>query len=285
MRTVARPLVAEELDLALETPCLESSAQIFLKNRIVEERERVAAGQGELALGDFFGVFSSDGLELLAWFDRGGALILSAGNPEAVHPLRKLCLGAYAGLRVLVGPGAPVRALAELLSKKVDMPLLRSQPFLLIDSKEELGPTCEIRLATEKDLPWLVSANLRLNDEDLGVDPARVDAILLEVRIRERLELHCTWVHDQAGQPVAKLDIGIRGPYGALIEGVFTETGARGQGHGKRLVAAVSSRLLDEYPAVGLHVGRDNQSAMRAYATAGLHEAEDFWLVRLEWNG
>ncbi len=284
MRTVARPLSPEDLDLALLMPCLQSDAHIYLKNRILEERRRVAAGQGDQAEGDFYGVFSGEGLELLAWFDRGGALVLSAGDPESVKPLRRLCLDGYRGLRVLIGSGGPVRRLTELLGNKVRKPLFRSQPFLLVDSKDALGPTCEVRPAKEADLAWLLDANLRLNDEDLGVDPARVDPIMLEARIRERLERGYTWVHDEGREPVSKLDIGSCGSYGALIEGVFTENRVRGQGHAARLVAAVSAGLLADYPRVGLHVGRDNESAVRAYKTAGFHEVEDFWLVRLEWG-
>jgi GNAT superfamily N-acetyltransferase len=285
MRFVARPLSPEDLDLALLTACLQSDSQIYLKNRIVEERARTAAGQGELAEGDFFGVFSSHGLELLAWFDRGGALVLSAGDPDAVMPLRKLCLHTYRGLRVLIGSGGPVRRLSELIGKRAERPLFRSQPFLLVDSKESLGESCEVRLAQPEDMTWLLEANLKLNDEDLGVDPNRVDRVLLEARILGRMDKQCTWVHEAGGRPLSKLDIGSRGPYGVLIEGVFTEHASRGVGHAKRLVAGVSDMLLDNYPRVGLHVGRNNEPAIRAYATAGFREIEDFWLVRLEWNG
>ena len=284
MRTVARPLSPEDLDLALLTPCLASDAQIYLKNRIEEERERLSVGKGELAEGEFFGLFSSQGLELLAWFDRGGALVLSSGDPEAVKPLRRLCLGSYRGLRVLIGSGGPVQRLTELLGNKVETPLCRSQPFLVLDSPEGLGPTCSVRPGNEEDLPWLVSANLRLNDEDLGVEPARVDSVLLTQRIRDRFERGYTWVLDEGGRPVCKLDIGSCGTHGALIEGVFTEPEARGRGHATSLVSSVSKALLETYPRVGLHVGRENLPAVRAYQHAGFREAEDFWLVRLEWG-
>ncbi|MEZ5988536.1 MAG: GNAT family N-acetyltransferase [Planctomycetota bacterium] len=278
-----RPLSVDELEPVELSPAVEGPQHLYLRNRIHEERGRILRGEGEEAAGEFVGVFSRDGFALLAWFDRGGAIVLSDGPREAGAALKRLALDAWRGFRVVIGAREPAHGFVEAIGRRVDRPVWRSQPFYVVERGQPLGGAGPVRHAREADVDWLVEASLRLNHEDLGVDPDRIDRPRLRDRIRERTEAGRVWLLEQDGRAVAKLDVGCIGPAGALIEGVFTEPSHRGHGLASGLVAAVLRELLAEVTRVGLHVGRANAPAIKAYEQAGMHEVADLWLARFDW--
>ncbi|MFQ5504080.1 MAG: GNAT family N-acetyltransferase [Planctomycetota bacterium] len=281
MRLRARPLSHAELAELAGTP--SRPEHLFLQNHILFEVQRLREDVGADPRGTFYGVFDREGMQLVAFFARGGLLVLGAGSVEAAAALKGPALVEERGFRILIGPERPVAALVEELGERVKIEMNRRQPFLVVRDAADLGEGCAMRPALPGDLPWLVEANLELNEEDLGIAASRVDRRALEVRLGVRVAEGRTWIVDHAGRPAAKLNVGLSGPAGALIEGVYTEPALRGKGFAGRLVAAVSRRLLGSYPCVGLHTARDNAPALRAYRRAGLVECAELRLVRPSW--
>jgi len=150
--------------------------------------------------------------------------------------------------------------------------------------RQATGPEVPFRAAGESDIEWLTEASLQLNEEDLGIPAHTVDQRRLRSRIEQRLGEGCTFIVDSGGRPASKLEVGSEGPAGALIEGVFTEPRFRGCGLARGLVAAVSRRLLARWPRVGLHVGRGNIPALRAYHASGFEEVADLRLSLIAWR-
>ena len=128
----------------------------------------------------------------------------------------------------------------------------------------------ELRMPHKSDLRALVDAAVKLNYEDLGVDPARVDRGWVKRTVRERIAKCTTRLMGPLGDPHCKLDFGSDGVAGRMLEGVYTFPEARGRGLAAALVATVVWESRGVQPMVCLHVGAGNEPARRAYARAGM---------------
>ncbi|MDP6423198.1 MAG: GNAT family N-acetyltransferase [Planctomycetota bacterium] len=274
-------LSLQEFERSLDSDKLRHPSQLFLYNQLAVEHDRLTRGSGDPS-GRFYGCRDADGLDCIAFFSSTRSLVLGPGSAESGTAFRRIALGKERGFRILIGPPEPTTALLEGLGSKARIDLDRSQPFLCTEAP--LVEPIEARLATLQDTAWLVRASLQLNEEDLLISAKTVDLELLRTRIEQRIGESRTWLVDAGGRPAAKLEIGNEGPAGALIEGVFTEPSHRSTGLARRLVAEVSRRLLQESPRVGLHVGRSNEPAIRAYRAAGFVEVADLRLALLLWK-
>ena len=317
-------LAFDELVHARSMPELDDPSQMFLRNQLGFEIERLETPGRRDPTGRFYGVFGTDGIELLAFFGETRVLCLGPGKPDAALALEELAQGRERGFRILIGPRSPASAILGALRGRVRVDLDRSQPFLAMskvdvaaagsDSSDtaalgssasadradtraagEAGASRAVessrvaglsraRLGELSDIEWLCAASMQLNEEDLGIAPRSVDRKLLEQRVRERIHQERTWVVDVDRRPVCKLEVGCQGPAGALIEGVYTSVEHRGKGLATELVRTVGRHLLHRYPWVGLHVGRDNTPAVRAYLAAGLREVADLELALIAWS-
>ena len=279
----ARPLDLSQLEEALKARDMQRPEFLYLRNRLIAELGRVREENSLAPMGNFYGVFDPSGLRHVAFFSVGRSLVSGPGVANDADALLSICLHEEHGFRILIGPPAIVRVLVDNIASRVQIEMDRSQPFMAVEQGEELGETCEMRVAQRKDLSWLIDCSLALNLEDLKVEPELVNRRVLRKRLLARVKEGKTWLVEVDGQPACKLDIGDSGPAGALIEGVFTGKSSRGKGLATRLVATVCAQYLRELPRVGLHVGRNNEQAMRAYLSAGLREVADLRLVRLSW--
>lgn len=130
----------------------------------------------------------------------------------------------------------------------------------------------DVRVASEADLSALMECALQLNHSDLRVEPRRVNKSWLEAMLHRRIRDGSTRIVGAAGRVECKLDLGSAGPYGLVLEGVFTVAAARGRGYASGLVATVAHEAGPDVPLVCLHVAASNVVARRAYERAGMRE-------------
>ncbi len=284
--TVVRRLEPSDIPAVLSWDAIRDPSHLFLANLLEAALEgerpsfsRLPHRREPVSEGRFLAAYGEGGLEGLCFLGSKRLFVLGPGYPSAASAFAPEILAERESPRIGLGPPESMTILLLRLQAELPVRLLRSQPFLAVSRGDPLGETLPIRPAQPDDLAWLVEANLRLNAEDLGIDPGRVDRRGLCAQIERRMLEGRTRLAEVSGVPVAKLEIGQRGPHGALIEGVYTRPESRGRGFARRLVASAAAECLETHPRVGLHVGRDNERALRAYEAAGFREVADLRLV------
>jgi len=283
MKLRARPLLVGEIEQFADSAGAARPEFMYLANQALAEIARVHAPRPQAPAGRFYGVVDDRRVLLVALFADVGSVALGPGDPAAVDALVDVCLHEERGFRILIGPDAMTARLTRALDRHVRFEMNRAQPFLAATDAERLAREPAARLATGDDVVWIMEADLRLNEEDLGISARRIDRRALDRRVRQRIRDRRTWVLDCAGGPACKLNVGTSGPAGALIEGVFTEPDFRGRGLARGLVGEVTRGLLSTHSCVGLHTARTNLAALRSYLRAGFTEVAELRLVRPAW--
>ena len=199
---------------------------------------------------------------------------------EALPLLVKTVLSKGRGIQVAVSPREEIDALASGLAPHVSPLLHRVQSLYSVDRDMEPGaPAEDLAPAVEEDLPWLAEAGFSLAREDLGLPAWTLNKARLRRLALRRIRKKKTFVIRRGGRPVFKINIAVRCPEGALIEGVFTDPGYRKKGLASGGVAALCRKLLEDVPLVALHVGKENLPARRAYERAGMREKGELGLL------
>jgi GNAT superfamily N-acetyltransferase len=253
----SRPLDPRDSGEVLELARAQGAHGVYVGNAI-------AAREGEVVA-----LLGRDQLLGCLWFGpRGNLIVLEREplDPELVADAVHLSRWPW---RIALGPRGPLAALAQ---RTLARPLvLRDQVYHACHSAAVPSAVIdpEARTAQRADRDRLMAATLELNRVDLNVDPRRVDRRWLRDMVDSRIGDGTTLVHGAPGELVCKLDIGSRGPFGTMIEGVFTFADQRGRGLATALVAAAAAQALG---FVCLHVAADNEAARRCYERAGLVE-------------
>ncbi len=220
--------------------------------------------------GEVLACHGAEDLLALAWFGRRGNLIVlqrTELDPDAMA--RAISLSGWSW-RIVLGPEPVVEALARRLPSP---PLVNREQIyygMCPESVQRDHLSEAVRRPHRTDLRALVRAAIELNQEDLGVDPARIDKGWVRRAVRERIRRSTTRVLGPQGDPQCKLDFGSEGAAGRMLEGVYTFAEARGRGLAGALVATVVWESRGVHPLVCLHVGARNEPARRAYARAGM---------------
>ena len=213
-----------------------------------------------------------DLLGLVYCGDRGNLIVLTHEglDPEA---LASAVLDSGFRWRIVLGPHPVVEALRR---RGATPPLVhRTQIYYRVEPGAVRLDRVrdDVRPAQRQDIQALVAATIDLNETDLGVEAWRVSKGWVKKNVKLRIRERTTLVIGPAGAPEAKLDIGSKGPAGLILEGVYTLSASRRQGHAAALVATVAHRAGEECPIVCLHVAADNHAARKAYENAGMREA------------
>lgn len=273
-----RPLEASDLGAVRALLASVRGPAIYVGNDLAQE-----AGRKRLAR-QALGVFGRRGLSAVCWFGgRSNLLVTVAPGAVVDADLLAETLQAHGEYwRIALGPPAVLAALAAVAPTRTR--ILRTQIFCEVEHEHEVASVARsMRGAVRADLAWLVMAAAELNRTDLGLRPDDVSDRWLRDAARARLHAGSTFVVGPPGAPLAKLDLGSVGPAGVVIEGVFTDPRARGQGVGAGLVAAVCQReLRGGARYVTLHVDRDNAAARACYARAGMREVSESGLLLRE---
>lgn len=219
---------------------------------------------------------SDDGRFAYYGFQRQGELTaaLFVGNrgslvvPAATHDgdLAQLCesLAGKVQLRACVGDRAHVQAVLRAFGGKT--PKLDRELRLFKVSADDLGPFTNptLRLATEADLPRLLPLAAGTVREIFSRDPLVEDTLAFEDRVRQRVRGRRTYVLEEAGALVFKIDVGPRSQFGAELEGLFTSADERCKGHATLSLGQICRHLLSSIPRLVLRVPEESPIARMA---------------------
>ncbi len=205
----------------------------------------------------FHGRFTQSDLNAVLFVGgTGGLVIPSAGPLNAITDLAK-SLSESVHLRSCIGEKMLVDVLVQHLHAQVKF---SKQQRLYSVSADDLGPFTNplLRVATEADLPKLVPLAAACVREIHERDPLTDDPEGFEVRVKQRVMTKRTYVLEEAGKLVFKLDIGSRSQFGAELEGIFTAPESRGKGVATLCLGQISRFLLSSLPRLTIRIDDTN---------------------------
>ncbi len=202
----------------------------------------------------FLGRFAADGELTAVVFvgGNGGLVVPSAGTSAHLGDLAKKLVGTV-NLGASLGDKALVDTLAQHLAPA---PRFSKVQKLFSVSADDLGPFTNpaLRQATLADLPQLVPISAACVKEMLQRDPLLEDPEGFPMRVRQRVRSGRTYVLEEHGQLVFKLEVGSRSQFGAELEGVYTVPGARNRGHATLCLGQISRFLLSSLPRLTVRI-------------------------------
>ncbi len=231
--------------------------------------ERAAAGRGD---GELAGIayLSPSGLVVpwCPWVEHSTALGRHLASLHHLH--------------LLIGPRAASDALWEGYGQRGGV-RARYEQRLYCCEQASPGPVpAGLRLAREADAPQVAHFASRMMLEDLGFDPAQLNPRSHASAILRRIREGRTWVVEQGGQLIFKIDLGCSTSEGAMLGGTYVVPRQRGRGIGQGAVRGVLRDLLLASPRVTLHLNEANAPAVRCYERAGFRRDAAFRLLLLE---
>lgn len=201
----------------------------------------------------FYGRFF-DGELTAAMFvgGNGGLVVPSASSPIHIGDICKKLAGQVE-LRSAIGEQSVVDSLVKHFS--VTPKFLKTQKLFSV-SPNDLGPFTNplLRLATAADLPQLVPMAAACVKEMIKRDPLEEDAIGFELRVRQRVQSQRTYVLEEKGKLVFKLDVGSRSQFGAELEGLYTSPEERHHGHATLCLGQISRFLMSSLPRLTVRI-------------------------------
>ncbi len=217
---------------------------------LLEERARGSPGDGPV---EVHAAFAADQITALVLVDpeRGLVLPSAKGSSSDFFAIGEH-LASRVHLRRSVGEKAAVEALVKALGKTA---IRISQLHRLYwVSPDQLGPYLQpgLRLATEGDLPQLLSLAERALTETLGSAPTGPELSALERQTLESVRLQRSRVLEIEGQLVLKVEVPFRFSLGAGLEGLYTAPEYRRRGCAMLALGHLSRQLLASLPRVTL---------------------------------
>lgn len=184
---------------------------------------------------------------------QGGLLLPSASDGFSIRPIARQLTGTFEP-RTCLGERAVVDVLTQQLSGRRAKLSLATRLFSV--SADDLGPFTNpaLRLAEARDLPELVPMAAAAIEETLGIDPLSEQADAFKQRVEKRIAGKRTYVFEEGGRLVFKIDVGSRSPFGAELEGMYTLPSERRNGHATLCLGQLSRHLLSSLPRLALRV-------------------------------
>ena len=199
---------------------------------------------------------------------QGGLVVPSASDASATRFIAD-ALASSMKLRGTLGDKPAVDALVRSLC--AGKPRLSRTQRLFSVSADDLGPFTNplLRLAREEDLPRLLPLAQGYVREALERDPLAEDPQGYEARVTQRIRQRRTYVLEEAGGLVFKVDIGSRSQYGAELEGIYTLPAARKKGHATLCLGQISRHLLSSLPRLTMRIDEHDESTARIARKVG----------------
>jgi uncharacterized protein len=216
---------------------------------------------------------------------RGVVLVLPGrlAVPYAPDPDDAARLGAHLRRQhspcLLVGPREACDALWRRWAPNATPRRYYDQRLYVLDAPPPAADPPGLRRATLDDARLLVEQAAAMEFEDLGVDPQAVNPIGHTSAVMERIQSRRTWIIAQQRAIVFQVNVGTTHRVGCQVGGTYVPPAHRGRGYATTGLAAVSRRLLEEYPRVTLHVNEGNTAAVRVYERIGFQRDAAYRLV------
>jgi uncharacterized protein len=230
----------------------------------------------------FHGRFDSGVLTAAVFVGGDGGLVVPSASDASATGVIADALAPSLKLRATVGDKASVDALVRSLCE--GKPRLSRTQKLFSVSADDLGPFTNptLRLAREEDVPRLVPLAQGYVREILERDPLAEDPAHYEARVLQRVRQRRTYVLEEDGALVFKVDIGCRSQFGAELEGMYTPPARRKQGHATLCLGQISRHLLSSLPRLALRVDERDESTARIARKVGYHAGRAQRLVLTE---
>jgi len=208
----------------------------------------------------FWGRFHAGTLASVLFVGGEGGLLVPGSQDAASAAAFAEALGGRLRVQACLGERPVVDALVRALCPRT--PRLSRLQKLFSVSADDLGPFTNptLRLARDEDLPRLLPLAVGAVREVLERDPLEEGAALFEARVRQRVRARRTYVLEEAGELVFKVDVGSRSQHGAELEGLYTLPAQRGKGHATLCLGQISRHLLSSLPRLTLRVDEQNAS-------------------------
>lgn len=217
----------------------------------------------------FYGRFDNQVLTAAVFVGGDGGLVVPSASDATATSVIADALAASLKLRGTVGDKSAVDALVRSLCQ--GKPRLSRTQRLFSVSADDLGPFTNplLRLAREEDLPRLLPLAQGYVREALERDPLSEDPSGYEARVIQRIRQRRTYVLEEAGGLVFKVDIGSRSQYGAELEGLYTLPAERKKGHATLCLGQISRHLLSSLPRLTMRVDERDESTARIARKVG----------------
>jgi len=184
--------------------------------------------------------------------------------------------------QLIIGP----RAASDALWDAMDQPAIvrtRYEQRLYVATAPSRGPTHPgLRRATEDDVVDLAAFSSRMMLEDLGFDPAVNNPRGHMAAVQRRIREGRSWVVEQDGRLVFKIDLGSACSQGSMVGGTYVLPELQQRGLCGRAMRGVLAALLQEHPCVTLHLNEANAPAVGCYERAGFRKDVAMRLMVLE---
>ena len=201
----------------------------------------------------FFGRFFDEELTAAVFVGgTGGLVVPSASSPIHIGDIAKKLVGQVTP-QSIIGEQSVVDALVRHFAVS---PTFQKSQKLFSVSPNDLGPFTNplLRLATDADLGQLIPMASACVKEMVKRDPLVEDPTGFELRVTQRVRSHRTYVLEERGRLVFKLDVGSRSQFGAELEGLYTAPEHRHRGHATLCLGQISRFLMSSLPRLTVRV-------------------------------
>jgi len=216
----------------------------------------------------FHGRFEAGELTAVLFVGGSGGLVIPSASPLAAIVDIARSIHSSVTMKAAMGEKTLVDALVQQFSAQMRFSKVQR---LFGVSADDLGPFTNplLRLATEADLPQLVPMAAACVTELFDRDPLDEDPEGFPMRVRQRVKTKRTYVLEESGQLIVKLDIGSRSQFGAELEGLYTLPALRQQGHATLCMGQISRFLLSSLPRLTVRVDDSNSAFQRVVRKVG----------------
>jgi hypothetical protein len=217
----------------------------------------------------YYGAFANAVLTAAVFVGGEGGLVVPSASDASATSVIADALASSLKLRGTVGDKSAVDALVRSLCQ--GKPRLSRTQRLFSVSADDLGPFTNplLRLAREEDIPKLLPLAQGFVRESLERDPLAEDPMGYEARVVQRVRQRRTYVLEEAGGLVFKVDIGSRSTYGAELEGLYTVPAERQKGIATLCLGQISRHLLSSLPRLTMRIDERDESTARIARKVG----------------